>query len=453
MYDGHGILRPMQIQIPNEIRSVLQALEAAGKEAAIVGGCVRDVLREEKPKDWDVTTNATPEEIQRIFPNHLYENRFGTVTVHSGTQDVEVTPYRSEAQYTDRRHPDRVTFGVSLKEDLARRDFTMNAMAMRLGGDLMDPFGGQQDLEQKIIRAVGNPRERFSEDALRLLRAIRFSAQLKGMIEPQTWNAILELHCNIRAVAAERIRDELMKMIATDHPILAIWKLFESGMLATILPELAEGVGMTQNKHHVYTVFFHNLMALQHCPSDDPLVRLAALLHDVGKSRTKEGDGPESTFYHHDHVGADMTRALMKRLRFSKEETDRVSHLVDMHLFHYSVGEVTDKGVRRLLRRVGVEHMDDLMAVRIADRMGSGCQVEVPYKLQELQDRVIEVQKDPIDTRMLEVDGHDVMTLLNIPPGPKIGEVLNALLEEILDDPSKNTRESLENRIVEIGGR
>ena len=447
------ILHPMQIQIPNEVRFVLQGLEADGKEAAIVGGCVRDVLRGEKPKDWDVTTNATPEEIQKIFPNHLYENRFGTVTVHSGTQDVEVTPYRSEAQYTDKRHPDRVTFGVSLEEDLARRDFTINAMAMRMDGDLIDFFGGQKDLEKFLIRSVGDPRERFSEDALRLLRAIRFAAQLKARIEPKTWSAIIELRKNIRAVAGERVRDELMKMLATDYPILAVWKIFESGMLNIILPELAEGVGMTQNKHHVYTVFFHNLMALQHCPSDDPLVRLAAFLHDVGKSRTKEGDGSDSTFYHHDHVGAEMTRTLMRRLRFSKEEIERVSHLVDMHLFHYSVGEVTDKGVRRLLRRVGVEHMDDLMAVRIADRMGSGCQVEVPYKLQELQERIIEVQKDPIDTRMLEVDGHDVMTLLNISPGPKIGEVLNVLLEEILDDPQKNTREVLEKRILELGAR
>jgi poly(A) polymerase/tRNA nucleotidyltransferase (CCA-adding enzyme) len=439
-------------QIPNEVQSILRGLEAAGKEAAIVGGCVRDLLRDEKPKDWDVTTNATPEEIQKIFPDHLYENRFGTVTVHSGTQDVEVTPYRSEARYTDKRHPDRVTFGGSLLEDLGRRDFTINAMAMGTDAKVMDPYDGQKDLEQQRIRAVGDPRERFSEDALRLLRAIRFAAQLKAKIEPQTWNALVELRENIRAVAGERIRDELVKMVSMDHSILAMWKLLESGLLDLILPELTEGVGMTQNKHHIYTVFFHNVMALQHCPSDDPMVRLAALFHDIGKPRTKSGDGPDSTFYHHDHVGAEMTRTLMKRLRFSNEQIERVSHLVDMHLFHYSVGEITDNGVRRLLRRVGVEHMDDLLAVRIADRMGSGCQVEVPYKLQELQERIIEVQKDPIDTRMLEVDGHDVMKLLKIPPGPKIGEILNALLEEILDDPKRNTREDLEKRIIELGG-
>lgn len=435
---------------PGFVLHALDQLKKSGFEAYVVGGSVRDALLGREPKDWDLTTNAKPEDIQRVFSHTFYNNRFGTVTVRMDDHEIEVTPYRSEQRYTDKRHPDVVTFGVSLEEDLSRRDFTVNAMAGD-GQTIIDPFDGQADLKKKLLRSVGDPKQRFEEDALRLIRGVRFAAQLNFQIEEKTLTAIHELAPSLKAVSFERIRDELMKIVMADNSTYGMLLLEQTGLLKQFLPELQRGVGVGQNKHHIYSVFFHNVLSLQYCPSNDPMVRLAALFHDIAKPQTKAGEGHNCTFYKHDVVGDSVTRRAMRRLRFSNEEIDRVAHLVRHHLFFYSVGEVSDNGVRRLLRRIGAEKIQDFMDLRISDRMGSGCQVEVPYKLRELQERMIEVQKDPIDTRMLEVDGHDVMRLLNIKPGREIGEILNQLLEEVLDDPAKNNREYLEQRIVTLG--
>ncbi|OGY83059.1 MAG: hypothetical protein A3F54_04495 [Candidatus Kerfeldbacteria bacterium RIFCSPHIGHO2_12_FULL_48_17] len=439
-----------KIIFPKYVTKVIAQLQEAGFEAFAVGGCIRELLRDQKPKDWDITTNALPEQIQEVFPKNFYTNTFGTVTALIDSQQVEITTYRSEAKYSNKRHPDEVKFGVILEEDLKRRDFTMNAIAAD-GTKIIDLFDGQADLKAGVIRAVGTAHDRFNEDALRMIRAIRFAAQLRMQIEPATWAAIVKNRALIQHLSQERIRDELMKMLNTDDPLRAIWLLFESGLLALILPELVAGVGVAQNKHHIYTVFFHNLLSMAFCPSSDPLVKLACLLHDVGKVRTKEGTGKDATFHRHEMVGADMTRDIMRRLKFSTDEIKRVTHLVRQHMFYYNTGEITDAGVRRIVRRIGNENIEDIMAVRVGDRMGSGVQKEKPYKLVELEKRIIEVQKDPITTSMMAIDGTDVMKQLALKPGRMIGVVLNTLLEEVLDDPKKNTVEYLTKRVGELG--
>lgn len=434
-----------RIILPLSIQHALTALQEAGYEAFVVGGCVRDALLQREPKDWDITTNALPEQIQKLFPHSLYLNAFGTVTVRVENNDIEITTYRSDGQYSDFRHPDKVEFGVSLVQDVQRRDFTINALAYD-GKHIMDYVEGQADIQARLVRAVGDPVQRFQEDALRMMRAIRFSSQLGFSIESATWQAITAQVKLIQHVSAERQRDELIKMLETDDSFKAIWQLHTSGLLAYILPELEACVGVTQNLHHIYTVFFHNVIAMQFCPSDDWRVRLAALLHDVGKPAVKQGEGRLSTFYQHEHVGAKMTRQIMRRLAFPKKDIDTVSHLVRHHMFYYNVGEITDAGVRRLLQRVGLEHINDLMAVRIADRMGSGVYKEKPFKLQELEKRIAHVQQDPISTSRLVIDGIVIMEKFNLPPGPKVGVVLHRLLEDVLDNPDRNNVEYLEKQ-------
>lgn len=432
----------MIINLPENIVFVLNQLKAKNFEAFIVGGCVRDLLMGKEPQDWDVTTNALPKDIQKIFLNSFYNNVFGTVGVIVGGETIEVTTYRSEAKYTDKRHPDKIKFSVTLEEDLKRRDFTINALAYD-ASKIVDKFKGQKDLENKIIRCVGKAEERFAEDALRMLRAIRFSAQLDFRIEEKTWQAILKHKNNIKYISSERIRDELVKIIKANDSFRGLWLLEESGLQKIILPELEKTVGVTQNKHHMYTVFFHSLLSTQFCPSDNYLVRLAALLHDIAKPQTKGGEGPNATFYNHEHLGVKFTRQIMKRLKFSNEDIRKVCHLVKNHMFYYNIGEITDAGVRRLIRRVGNENIKDLIDLRVADRMGSGCQKDKPFKLEELEKRMIKVQKDPIDTRMLKIDGNILQKDFKMKPGAKIGIVMHLLLEEVLDDPKKNTEEYL----------
>lgn len=437
-------MHSLSITIPKGIHAVSKQLKSAGFEAFIVGGCVRDVLRGAEPKDWDVTTNATPQQIQNVFTHTLYNNRFGTVIVREGGLEIEVTPYRAEAQYTDARHPDEVRFGVSLEEDLARRDFTINAMAMDVDDTkIIDPFDGQKDLQAKLVRAVGDPLERFTEDALRLLRAMRFTAELDFHIEKKTWEALKKYAPAIQKVSGERVRDEIMKMVASDNPLRGFLNMLETGMMEVVFPELIEGRGVMQNKHHIYSVLFHNLLALQYCPTDDVLVRFAALFHDVGKPRTKQGDGIDSTFHAHDIVGSRMVYRIMKRLRFGNDEIRKVTHLVRFHMFYYSIGEVTDAGVRRMVKRLGVENIEDFIALRIGDRMGSGTQVEMPKRLRILIEHMRDVQRDPITVQSLALRGDDLIKQLGLKPGPIVGALQEALLEEVLDDPKKNTPEFL----------
>ncbi|MBI3671653.1 HD domain-containing protein [Candidatus Azambacteria bacterium] len=439
-------------QLPKEVILAIKRLNEAGFEAYAVGGCVRDFLLKKAPKDWDLATSATPEEIQKVFEKSFYENRFGTVTVFVDEIKLEVTTYRTEEAYSDSRHPDSVKYTKSLEEDLKRRDFTINAMALSRSGEVIDHFNGKKDLENKIIRAVGDPKERFKEDALRLMRAVRFASQLNFLIDENTEREISLLSGNIERVSKERIRDELVKIVTSNNPKYGFNLMLRLNLLKYVLPETFNGVGVGQNKHHIYDVFEHNINALQYTADQKYTleVRLGALFHDVAKPQTKRGDGYNSTFYNHDIVGAKFTRNIMKRLKFSNEEIDKVSLLVRYHLFYYNVDEVTESSVRRLISKVGLENMEDLIKVRYADRIGSGTPKAEPYKIRHLKYIIDKVSKDPISVKMLKIKGDDIMKILNMRPGQKIGLILNALLSEVLDDSSRNNEEYLQKRAVEM---
>lgn len=446
------------MKIPKEVKEILRNIEKAGFEAFVVGGCVRDLLLEKDPKDWDIATSAKPEDVQSIFPDSFYENKFGTVGIKTGSKKshleiVEVTTFRLESEYSDKRHPDKVEFSDSLEKDLERRDLTINAMAVDLRGSLKDPFNGQKDLKKGVIRAVGDPYKRLEEDALRMLRAIRFAVQLDFSIEKETLGAIKNNAGSIKDVANERIKDEFTKMMDTPKAHEGITLLKDTGLLDIILPEITKGVGITQNKHHIYTVYEHNLYALQWAAEHDyPLhVKFAALLHDVGKPQTKRGEGPDATFYGHDVVGAKIAKKALNRLKFPNKFIEKVVLLVRYHLFYYETEEVTESSIRRLVANVGPENMDDLVKVRICDRMGSGVPKPEPYRLRHFQYMVEKVQNDPISVKMLKVGGKDVMDTLKISGGPKIGQILHILLDEVLDDPSKNKKKHQIEKIKELG--
>ena len=453
------------MKIPKEIKEISEKLLKSGHQTYLVGGCVRDLFLKREPKDWDIATDATPKEIQKLFPDSVYENEFGTVGVKTDSKDeklkvVEVTTFRLEGGYSDKRHPDKVEMAKTIKEDLARRDFTVNAMAMDLETrdkkqeTIIDPYGGMADLKKGVIKTVGEPEKRFGEDALRLVRAVRFAVELGFEIDRATMKAIKDQAGLLEMIAKERIRDELAKIIMAPRAAEGIILLEDTGLLKFVLPELREGIGCGQNKHHIYTVFDHNVRALNYATEKgySLVVRLASLLHDVGKPRTKGGDGPDSTFYSHEVVGARMTVKILDRLRFSKDIIDKVTHLVRQHLFYYNVGEVTEAGVRRFLNRVGPENIDDLLKIREADRIGSGVPKAFPYKLRHLLFMIEKVKHDPIHPKMLKVRGDDVMKLLKVSAGPKIGKILGILLEEVLDDPKKNDKEYLEKRVKDLGG-
>lgn len=448
--------------IPKEVGVVGSQLIEAGFEAYAVGGCVRDMLLGKVPADWDITTNARPEDVQHLFSDSFYENKFGTVTVvttskKESLRHIEITPYRAETVYSDRRHPDKIEFARTIEQDIKRRDFTINAMAIKLESGktnfIVDLFGGQKDLEEKLIRAVGNAEERFKEDALRLLRAVRIATQLDFDIEPHTARAMAKHAILLQAVSAERIRDEFSKLVMSDMPERGIEILRELQLLPYVTKELEEGYGVGQNKHHVFTVWEHNLKALKYAAEKKwPLdVRLAALLHDVAKPCCKSGDGPDSTFYGHDIVGAKMATQMLGRLKYPKDFTEKVSKLVRYHLFYYNVDEVTESSVRRLIAKVSLVDMEDLIRVRICDRIGSGVPKAEPYKLRHFRFLVDKLSRDPVSVKMLRIKGDDVMKIIGMPPGPKIGFLLNILLEEVIDDPTLNQKKKLEERTRELG--
>jgi len=447
--------------IPKEVKEIISKLKKAGFEAYIVGGCIRDFLRGVEPKDWDITTSAKPEEIQKFFPDSFYENNFLTVTVRtkskkSGLQEIEVTTYRSEAKYSDKRHPDQVKFAKNLEEDLARRDFTVNAIAVYIDGqkkEIIDPFSGQKDLKNKIIKTVGNPEERFSEDALRMLRAARFSTTLGFRIEEDTAKAIKKNSPWIEAISKERIRDEFLKIIMADAASDGVDLLRELGLLKFIVPELLENYGVGQNKHHIYDCYTHALRALEYTAKKkfNMHVRLAALFHDIAKPRVKVGEGKESTFYNHEVVGAKMAFEILNHLKFSKKDIEKITKLVRYHLFYYNVGEVSESSVRRLVRNVGPESMEELLQVRQADRIGSGVPKAEPYKLRHLKYIIDKVSQDPISAKMLKVKGNDIMDILKIKPGPRVGQILDILLGYALDDPKKNEKIFLRGEIKKLG--
>ena len=446
------------MNIPKEVKDVAEKLEKARFEAFFVGGCVRDLLLENSPaggpKDWDITTNAKPEQIRKLFPKNFYENKFGTVSVITNAKDenlkvVEITPFRLEGKYSDKRHPDEITFAKTLEEDLGRRDFTINALALSKDKKIIDYFDEQKDLKNKIIRTVGKADERFDEDALRMLRAVRFACTLNFSIEEKTFKAIEKNAEWIQMVSNERIKDELVKIFKTEKAAHGIDLLRQTNLLKYILPELEKGVGVSQNKHHIYDIYEHSMRSLDEASKKkfNLEVKVAALFHDIGKPTAKAGEGPDSTFYNHDYIGAKFTLKILQRLKFSNKFIDKVVLLVKNHMFVSDPERLTDAGARRLIKRVGTENISDLINLRIADRLGMGRPKEKPYRLRTIEYMIEKVSKDPISVKMLKINGNDIMKLLSIQPSPKVGAILDVLLAEVIEDPKKNNKKYLEERV------
>ena len=447
--------------IPQTVMEIYDAFKKAGYEMYLVGGSVRDMLLDKPCKDWDFTTNATPEEMLSLFPHGFYDNQFGTVGIPAVIDDVdsvvEITTYRTERDYKDGRHPTSVLWGKTIEDDLERRDFTINAIAYDITSQTyIDPFHGQEDLGQKIVRAVGDPTKRFKEDALRLMRAIRFATQLSFIIEEQTWKSIQEDAMLLPAISGERIRDELLKILASDFPYEGIMMLKNTNLLQYIIPELLEGIKLSQSRpgrHHVYDVFTHNILSMKLCPSKDPIVRFATLIHDLGKSRVvgKDENGLV-IFYNHEVAGAQMAYEICNRLHFSKKDRKKIVTLIRWHMF--TVDEhITDAAVRRFIRRVGVENVKDMIDLRIGDRLGSGIPENraESWRLKKFKERIEEQLKPaPFSINDLAIDGNDIMKELNSKPGPEIGKILQKLFEEVDENLELNTKDYLLKRVKEL---
>lgn len=453
----------MKYDIPQKVLDVVTALTDNEFSVYLVGGCVRNILMHIPVKDWDLATSAKPEQIQELFPDSYYENKFGTVKIpmdEEKTEFVEVTTYRTESDYKDNRHPEEITWGSNIEEDLSRRDFTCNAIALPVENgklaidNLIDPYEGQKDIELKKIRAVGNPTERFQEDALRLMRAIRFATQHNFSIEDTTWKAIQNNSHLIKNISWERIRDELLKILASDAPYYGVTLLDEAGLLQYIFPELTKGKGLSQERpgrHHVNDVFTHNLLALKYTPATDPIVRLATLLHDVGKPYVAASDEQGLIIFHnHEVVGARIVNEITQRLRLSKKEREKIFLLVRWHMF--SVDDaITDHAIRRFIRRVGVDNVSDMIDLRIGDRLGSGTKTAESWRLKRFKDMIETELNPPFSINDLAIDGNDIMKELNIQPGRKVGEILQTLFEEVDQDLSLNTKDYLLKRVKELG--
>ncbi len=457
----------IQTTIPKEIKMIIAVLQGAGHEAFLVGGCVRDLIRGTTPHDWDVTTNATPEQIIALFPKTFYENSYGTVgvvtcgeelgipCVDESVKVVEVTPYRLEGEYSDNRHPDTVKWSQNIEDDLKRRDFTCNAIAYNpVTGEVVDPHDGRKDIENKVIRAVGHVDTRFQEDGLRLMRAIRLLAQLDFDLNPVTRESIEKNAHLLRNISMERIRDEFEKLIMTDFPMRGLILMHEIGLLQYVVPELEKGIGVEQNQAHRFDVWEHNLRTLQHAADRKwPLhVRLSAIFHDISKPETRRfsKEKHDFTFYGHDVVGGRVTREILERLKFPREMIEKVSMFVRWHMFFSDTEQITLSAVRRLITNVGKENIWDLIDLRICDRIGTGRPKEEPYRLRMYESMVEQALKDPISLKMLKTDGKRIMSVTRETPGPKIGFVLHALFDEVLENPEKNTEDYLDTRAKDL---
>lgn len=475
------------MQIQRNIDHILRKINESGFEVAIVGGAVREILTGKKISGWDLTTNATPAQILKMFPGSHYTNRFGTVLVKvKNGEIVEVTTYRTESGYSDARHPDEVKWGKTLEEDLARRDFTINAIGLRVVRDkrienieshailadenlresksltldtisyplkIVDPYRGQEDLKNKIIRAVGDANERFSEDALRMMRAVRFATLLDFEIEEQTLEAIKKNVKNLLRVSKERVREELFKVVASENVDVGMRLFRETGLLTVFLPELDVCFSVEQKspkRHHIYDVGTHCVMSAKFCPSKNVIVKFATMLHDIGKAKvanvTNEG---VRTFYNHEVVGSRIVNKICDRFHLSRNQKEKMFLLVRWHQF--SVGEdQTDSAVRRFIKNVGIENVEDMMDLRVGDRLGGGLQQPESWRLKLFRQRIKDVLKQPFTVKDLKIDGNDVMRELDLKPGPRVGQILNKLFEEVASDKEKNSKDYLISRLAQF---
>jgi tRNA nucleotidyltransferase (CCA-adding enzyme) len=456
----------MKHNIPLEVIRIIETLEEASFEAYIVGGSIRDILLGVKPKDWDVATNASPEEIISLFKRTFYENEFGTVGVVTYETDeeainidkslhvIEITSYRAESDYSDGRRPDNVMFKATLEEDLSRRDFTINAVAYNpTKNATVDLFGGLDDLKNRVVKTVGSPDARFKEDYLRMLRAVRIATQLDFNLSHETLESIIKNSSLLSNVSRERVRDELIKLFMCNTPMIGFITLEYSGLLSDIIPELRLGIGMKQTVNHSYDVWGHLLRSMQ-CAADkdyDLDLRIAALLHDIAKPHTaKRKNDSENTFYGHEVVGAKVSREILLRLKFPKHQVDKITKLIRWHMFFSDPDQITLSAARRMITNVGRENIWELMNLRICDRIGTGRPKEDPYRLRKYHAMIEQCLLDPIDLKMLKIDGEKIIKVTHETPGPKIGLILNALMGEVFDDPSLNDIEILSKRAKEL---
>lgn len=440
----------MNISLPKQVEDFLDKFKGADYEVYVVGGAVRDALMGRIVNDWDFTTNATPEEIMKVIPDGFYDNEFGTVglVVPDFEKPFQITTYRTEQGYSDSRHPDKISWGKSLEEDLSRRDFTINAMAITKEEKVIsvkDFYNGQKDIDNKLIRAVGDPNERFSEDALRMMRAVRIAAELNFKIEDKTFEAIKNNASLINKIAKERVKDELFKLLASPNPYEGIIHLKDSGLMAEILPELEKCFGVEQKspgRHHIYDVGDHLLMSLKECKSKDPVTRFATLIHDIGKPQTyRKLPTGVITFYNHEMVSTKIAENISERLHFSNKEKDKFVRLIRWHQFTVDENQ-TDSAIRRFLTNVGLENVEDMLALRVGDRLGGGAR-ETSWRLEEFKKRIVEVQKQPFSINDLKIDGNDIMKELNIKSGPEVGKVLADLFTKVENKEIENTKEAL----------
>lgn len=444
---------PQQIDPP--VLQLCQKLSEAGERAWVVGGCVRDLLRGMQVQDWDIATSATPQKVQQVFRRVIPTGiDHGTVTVLWKGEAYEVTTLRGDGVYSDGRRPDQVEFVEDIQLDLARRDFTVNAIAYDpLTAHLVDPFGGLEDMKRKLLRAVGEPSLRFQEDGLRILRGARFAATLEFELEEATEAAFRGALPVYRKVSPERVREEWLKAMKARAPSRAFEVMKRTGILDVTLPELLEQVGCEQNRWHAYDVWDHTMHVLD-SSEGGAIERVAAVLHDIAKPRTrahsdKTGDW---TFYHHEKLGADMADRWLRDYRFSNSERELIVDMVRHHLICYD-SSWSDAAVRRFIKRVGAERVEPLLRLGHADALGKGREVrEELAALEELRTRVDEslAQGNALTTQDLAVNGKDVIGALEGGPGPVVGEVLRHLLDRVLDDPALNTREKLLPLLREI---
>ena len=436
------------MKLPKSVIKFTEVFKKNNFQIFLVGGAVRDYIRGEKHFDYDFATDATPQEVIKLFKSVIPVGiEHGTVIVLFEKNQFEVTTFRKEDKYSDNRHPDKVSFVKTIDEDLARRDFTINAFAYDIiHKKLIDNYEGKNDLKNELIRTIGEPKERFNEDFLRMLRACRFAGKLNFKIEKKTLEAVKELSENIKKISVERIREELIKIMLCPKPSIGLEYMRITNLMAHILPELNDCYGIMQNRFHKYDVYYHNLYTCDAATKDDYRIRFAALLHDIAKPQTKRGKDveEESSFYNHEIIGAKITGKILKRLKFSNHDIKYITHLVKYHMFYYT-DEWTDGAVRRFIRNVGVENLENLFSLRDADRIGNGMKQGIPEVYLNFKERIKKILEidNAFKIKDLNINGNIIMDELFLNPGPIIGEILNYLLENVLDNQSYNQKEIL----------
>jgi len=440
--------------VAQEINTICTILLDNGFECYLVGGSVRDLILQIPVYDYDFATNARPEQVMKLFKKVVPTGiKHGTVTVLMSHAHYEITTYRSDGKYTDGRHPDSIAFSDSLKEDVERRDFTINGLAYDVNKKvIIDYVGGMKDIKKKVIQTIGDPVQRFSEDGLRPYRACRLAAKLHFSINKKTLEAIPQMLDVASKISVERVRDEIKKMLEVDKPSVGFEYMRVTGLLDLCLPELSQGFGMQQNKYHLYDIYYHSIYSCDAAPNDKPLIRLAALFHDIGKITTRrEGHDGDYTFYNHEIIGAKIARRIMRRLKFSNDEIEYVTHLVENHMFYYTQ-DWTDGAARRFIRKVGLHNLEDLFILRLADRVGSGMRDGLPEPIKYLKKHIEKViaKDNAFTVKDLDIDGYSIMDALHIKPGPMVGKILNELLEKVLDSPELNNYQTLLTLAKEI---